>query len=408
MLAVLEPFQAALKALRANKMRSALTTLGIIIGVAAVIIVVSLVRGLERSVLKQIEKAGSQTLFVRPLMPQDIPFDEYQKVRNRDLTLDDMKALQRAVPQIVLVTPLAITSSEFKANGRTTTTTMVMTDESNLDANDIKLTAGRNFVSSDLRLGNKVAIIGPKIIEKLAIKGNPIGRILQTPTLSLEIIGVMEERGTTMGQDPDSQVIIPLSTGMPLLTDIQRRQLFFQVRIDPRTSADDGADLVRDALRRIRGFKPKEQEGFRVFSPKEIASLVGTITGVIGTVAGGMVSIALLVGGIGIMNIMLVSVTERTREIGVRKAIGAKRKDVLLQFLIEAALLSIFGGAIGILIGYILGAILGKALLGIVGTIPLWAVACAFGVPAVIGITFGLYPAWKASRLDPIDALRYE
>jgi len=405
---VYEPFQAAQKALRANKMRSALTTLGIIIGVAAVIIVVSLVRGLERSVLKQIEKAGSQTLFVRPLMPGDIPFDEFQKVRNRDLTLEDMKALQRAVPQIALVTPLAISSSEFKANGRTTTTTMVMTDESNVEANDIKLTAGRNFVSSDLRLGNKVAIIGPKIIEKLAIKGNPIGRVLQTPTLSLEIIGVMEERGTTMGQDPDSQVVIPLTTGMPLLSDIQRRQLFFQVRIDPRTSADDGADLVTDALRRIRGFKPKEQEGFKVFSPKEIASIVGTITGVIGTVAGGMVSIALLVGGIGIMNIMLVSVTERTREIGVRKAIGAKRQDVLLQFLIEAALLSVFGGAVGIAIGYAAGAALGQMLLGTIGTIPLWAVLCAFGVPAVIGITFGLYPAWKASRLDPIDALRYE
>jgi putative ABC transport system permease protein len=405
---VFEPFQAALKALRANKLRSALTTLGIIIGVAAVIIVVSLVRGLERSVLKQIEKAGSQTLFVRPLMPGDIPFDEFQKVRNRDLTLEDMRALQRVVPQIAGITPLAISSSEFKANGRSTTTTLVMTDETNLEANDIKLTAGRNFVTSDLRLGNKVAIIGPKIIEKLAIKGNPIGRILQTTSLSLEIIGVMEERGTTMGQDPDSQVVIPLTTGMPLLTDIQRRQLFFQVRIDPRTTADDGAMLVTDALRRIRGFKPKEQEGFKVFSPKEIASIVGTITGVIGTVAGGMVSIALLVGGIGIMNIMMVSVTERTREIGIRKAIGAKRRDVLLQFLIEASLLSVFGGAVGIVIGYGLGAALGQILLGTIGTIPLWAVVCAFGVPALIGITFGLYPAWKASRLDPIEALRYE
>jgi putative ABC transport system permease protein len=408
MMDVLEPFQAALRSLRANKLRSALTTLGIIIGVSAVIIVVSLVRGLERSVLKQIEKAGSQTLFVRPLMPQDIPFDEYQKVRNKDLTLEDMKALKRMVPQVVLITPQALSNSEFKANGRSTTTSLVMTDESNLEANDIHLTAGRNFVSSDLRLGNKVAIIGPKVLEKLAIKGNPIGRVLQTPTLSLEIIGVMEERGTTMGQDPDSQVIIPLTTGLPLLTDQQRRQLFCQVRIDPRTSADDGAELVTDALRRIRGLKPKEQEGFKVFSPKEIASIVGTITGVIGAVAGGMVSIALLVGGIGIMNIMLVNVTERTREIGVRKAVGAKRKDVMLQFLIEAALLSVLGGVLGIVLGYLLGAAIGKALLGTIGTIPLWAVLCAFGVPALIGVTFGLYPAWKASRLDPIEALRFE
>ncbi len=407
-MSAVEPFQAALKALRANKLRSMLTALGIIIGVAAVIVVVSLVQGLERSVLKQIERAGSQTLFVRPLMPQDIPFDQFVKVKNRDLTQDDLKALQRAVPQVTQVTPLAITNSEVKANGRTTSTTLVMSDDSYLELNDITLTLGRNFVPSDLRLGNKVAIIGPKVVEKLDIKGNPIGKLLQTPTLSLEIVGVLEERGTTIGNDPDSNVIIPLSTGLALLTDQQRRQLFFQVRIDPKISADDGADLVGDALRRIKGLKPKEQEGFRVFSPKQFASIIGSITGIITSVAGGMVSIALLVGGIGIMNIMLVSVTERTREIGIRKAVGAKRKDVLLQFLIEAALLSVFGGTAGILLGYGLGAIVGKALLGTVGRIPLWAVVSAFAVPAAIGVIFGLYPAAKASKLDPIEALRYE
>ena len=408
MMSAVEPFQAALKALRANKLRSMLTALGIIIGVAAVIIVVSLVQGLERSVLKQIERAGSQTLFVRPLMPQDIPFDQFVKVKIRDLTQDDLKALQRAVPQVTQVTPLAITNSEVKANGRTTSTTLVMSDDSYLELNDISLTLGRNFVPSDLRLGNKVAIIGPKVVEKLDIKGNPIGKLLQTPTLSLEIVGVLEERGTTIGNDPDSNVIIPLSTGLALLTDQQRRQLFFQVRIDPKISADDGADLVGDALRRIKGLKPKEQEGFKVFSPKQFASIIGSITGIITSVAGGMVSIALLVGGIGIMNIMLVSVTERTREIGIRKAVGAKRKDVMLQFLIEAALLSVFGGTVGILLGYALGAIVGKALLGTVGRIPLWAVVSAFAVPAAIGVIFGLYPAAKASKLDPIEALRYE
>ena len=405
---VFEPFQAALKALRANKMRSALTTLGIIIGVSAVIIVVSLVRGLEKSILKQIEKAGSQTLFVRPLMPHDIPFDEFSKVKNRDLTLDDMKALQRALPQVTQVTPLFFSGTELKANGRTTNVGMIMTDDTYIEQNGLTLTLGRNFVPSDLRLGNKVAIVGPKILDKLGIKGNPIGRLIQTPTLSLEIIGVLEEQGATMGQDPDNNLMIPLSTGTAMLSDIQRRQLMFQARIDPKIAADDGADMVKEALRRIKGFKPKEREGFQVFSPKQIASIIGNITGVIGTVAGGMVSIALLVGGIGIMNIMLVSVTERTREIGVRKAVGAKRRDIMLQFLIEAALLAVFGGAVGIVIGFIAGAALGKAMLGVAGTIPLWAVVAAFGVPALIGVVFGLYPAAKASKLDPIEALRYE
>jgi putative ABC transport system permease protein len=277
-----------------------------------------------------------------------------------------------------------------------------------LEQNSINLTAGRNFVPADLRLRSKVTIVGPKVLEKLGIKGNPLGRIISTSSLSLEVVGVLEEQGSSLGNDPDDQLVIPLSTGLALLTDQQRRQLFFQARIDPRLSADDGQDLVKDALRRIKGVKAKEREGFQVFSPKQITGIIGNITGYITAVAGGMVSIALLVGGIGIMNIMLVSVTERTREIGIRKAVGAKRRDVLTQFLIEAALLSVFGGAVGIVLGYIGGASLGQALFGVVGAIPLWAVVSAFGVPALIGVIFGLYPAAKASKLDPIDALRYE
>ena len=404
----LEPFHAALKALRANKMRSALTSLGIIIGVSAVIIVVSLVGGLEKSILKQIEKAGSQTLYVMPVSPWDLPPEEYSKIKNRDLTLEDMKALHRTLPQVTQVTPIFATSTELKANGRSTSVRMYMTDDTYIEQNGLSQTLGRNFVPSDLRLGNKVVIIGPKLLEKLAIRGNPIGRMIQTPTLSLEIIGVLEVQGNTLGQDRDSTAMIPLSTGMAMLSDAQRRQLMFQARIDPKISADEGADLVKDALRRIKGVKPKEREGFEVSSAKQIASMIGDITAVIGLVAGGMVSIALLVGGIGIMNIMLVSVTERTREIGVRKAVGAKRRDILLQFLIEAALLAVFGGAVGIVLGYASGAALSKAMMGVTGSIPLWAILAAFGVPAIIGVIFGLYPAARASKLDPIEALRFE
>jgi len=404
----LEPFHAALKALRANKMRSALTSLGIIIGVSAVIIVVSLVGGLEKSILKQIEKAGSQTLYVMPVSPWDLPPEEYSKIKNRDLTLEDMKALHRTLPQVTQVTPIFATSTELKANGRSTSVRMYMTDDTYIEQNGLSQTLGRNFVPSDLRLGNKVVIIGPKLLEKLAIRGNPIGRMIQTPTLSLEIIGVLEVQGNTLGQDRDSTAMIPLSTGMAMLSDAQRRQLMFQARIDPKISADEGADLVKDALRRIKGVKPKEREGFEVSSAKQIASMIGDITAVIGLVAGGMVSIALLVGGIGIMNIMLVSVTERTREIGVRKAVGAKRRDILLQFLIEAALLAVFGGAVGIVLGYVSGAALSKAMMGVTGSIPLWAILAAFGVPALIGVIFGLYPAARASKLDPIEALRFE
>jgi putative ABC transport system permease protein len=224
----------------------------------------------------------------------------------------------------------------------------------------------------------------------------------------LEIIGVLQERGATLGADPDSMILIPLSAGLPMLTEEQRHQLFFQVRIDSRMSADDGAELVTAALRRVKGLKPKEQEGFRVFSQRQFTSIVSGITRFIGAVAGGMVSIALLVGGVGIMNIMLVTVTERTREIGIRKSMGAKRRDILMQFLIEASLLAVLGGGIGIALGYSVGGAISHGFFGAVSPIPLWAVSSAFIVPAAIGILFGLYPAWKASMLDPIECLRYE
>jgi len=403
-----EPLSAAVRALKANKLRSGLTALGIIIGVAAVIVVVSMIQGLQGSVLKQIEKAGSQTLFIRPVFPTDMPFEEFTKIRNRDLTLEHMRELQRLVPQVHQMTPLFFNGGEAKSAGRSASVSIVMTDDSYLELNSIAVAQGRNFVPSDLRLGSKVAILGPRVLEKLGIKDNPLGRFVTTSGMSLEVIGVMEEQGAQLGNDPDNILLIPLTTGLAQLTDTQRRSLFFQARIDPRLSADDGADLVKDALRRIKGLKAKEPDSFQVFSPKQITNIIGGITKAITTVAGGMVSIALLVGGIGIMNIMLVSVTERTREIGVRKAVGAKRKHILAQFLIEAAFLCVAGGAIGIVLGYAGGALLGKALFGTYGTVPFWAIVSAFAVPAAIGVIFGMYPAAKASRLDPIEALRYE
>jgi putative ABC transport system permease protein len=408
MMAPLESFRFALAALRANRLRSALTTLGIVIGVAAVILVVSLVQGLEHSVLKEVEQAGSQTLFVRPLLLDDVPLEEFTKVRDRDLTREDLKALGKALPEVVQVTPLGFTATDLRAEGYSAHLPMVMTDDSYIEGNGLVLQAGRNFVPADGRLGSKVLILGSKAAEKLGLKGNPIGRRVATPTQSLEVIGVLAERGASLGNDPDSEVLVPLTTGLPLLTEEQRRQLFFQVRLDARISADDGAERVTEALRRIRGYRPGQPDGFKVFSQKQIGAMVGKITRIIGLVAAGMVSIALLVGGIGIMNIMLVSVTERTREIGIRKAIGAKRRDVLTQFLVEAALLSVLGGGAGLALGCLSGAVLGRVLFGAAGAVPVWALLCAVGIPAAIGVLFGLYPAWSAARLSPMESLKFE
>jgi len=408
MMDIREPFRAAFFSLKANKMRSALTTLGIVIGVSAVIIVVSLIQGLKSSVMGQLEGAGSNSLFVRPATPMDMPYEEFQKIKNRDMTLDDLRALTRMVPQIISVTPVFFTGGEVKSGGRNTNTQIYMTDDTWIDQNKVNLSMGRNFVPADMRLRSKVAIIGPRLIEKLGISGNPVGQFITALNMSLEIVGVLEAVGASIGNDEDDAIMIPITTGMATLPDHMRRQLIFQARHDPRINTDDAEDLVREALRRIRGVKPNEMEGFVVFSQKKIATMMDAITTSITAVAGGMVSIALLVGGIGIMNIMLVSVTERTREIGVRKAVGAKRFDILVQFLIEASVLCILGGALGILFGFFVGAVIGKILLNQIGGVPMWAMIAGFGVPAGIGILFGLYPAAKASKMDPIESLRYE
>ncbi|HCZ34012.1 MAG TPA: hypothetical protein DHV93_11525, partial [Holophagaceae bacterium] len=251
-----EPLSAAVRALKANKLRSALTTLGIIIGVAAVIVVVSLVQGLKTSVLKQVEKAGSQTLFVRPVFPGELPPEEFARLKDRDLTLDHMRALAKDMPQLTHLTPVFFAGYEVKLAGRTSNTRVVMTDDSYLELNSVNLSAGRNFVPSDLRLASKVAILGPTLVEKLGIQGNPIGRTLVVnKNLSLEIVGLLESQGGSLGNDPDDVIMVPLSTGISQLTETQRRQLFFQARVDPRLSADDGADMVTDALRRIKGLR---------------------------------------------------------------------------------------------------------------------------------------------------------
>lgn len=404
-----EPLSAAIRSLKANKLRSALTALGIVIGVSAVIVVVSLIQGLEKSVLREVEAAGSQTLFVRPIFRGELPPEEFARIKNRDLTLEHMRAIGEEVGIVKQVTPIFFTQSQIKWSGKSSSTQIVMTDESYVDINAEELTLGRNFVPADIRLGTKVALAGSGVIKKLNIVGNPLGQIISTDTLSLEIIGVLKEKGGSgFGGDPDDRILIPLSTGLPILPEQSRRQLFFQAKIDQAVNADDGAEIVEENLRRIKGVKSGEPTPFRVFSPKQIAALVGNITAIITSVAGGMVSIALLVGGIGIMNIMLVSVTERTREIGVRKAVGAKRADILTQFLIEASFLCVLGGAVGILLGFAVGSLVGKLLVGEVGWIPLWALVGSFVVPAGIGLIFGMYPAAKASKLDPIEALRYE
>jgi len=410
MMNIREPVRSAFASLKANKLRSALTTLGIVIGVSAVVTVVGLIQGFRGTIYSVMERFGSNVISVRPVSSWDMPSEEYKKVKNRDITLDDMRALARALPQVITsVTPATGSYSDAKYSGRSTNLNVIMTDETWFEQNRFNLAIGRNFVPADMRLKSKVAIIGWPIIKRLGISGNPVGQYISTLGMSLEIVGVMEELGGAgvLGEQ-DIVMFIPITTGMATLPDNRRRQLSFDARYDPNLDVDDVEDLVRDALRRIRGVKSNEVEGFNLTTMKQEVDTFNTIFAAITGIAGGMVGIALLVGGVGIMNIMLVSVTERTREIGVRKAVGAKRRHIMLQFLVEATVLCLLGGALGILIGFVVGNTLSKILFNQIRAIPMWAFVAGFGVPAAIGIFFGYYPAAKASKLDPIESLRYE
>jgi putative ABC transport system permease protein len=404
-----EPFRAAFTSLRANKMRTALTALGIVIGVSAVITVVSMVQGFKGVFMGIMEKFGSNTVNVMPVNPWSMRPEEYKKIKNTYLTMYDMRALAMELPRVILsVTPIIETGGNVKHEGRSISAPLYMTDETWLEHNKFELAAGRSLVPADMRIKSKVAIIGKAYIENLGIRGEPVGQFISIQDRSFEIIGVFEDLGASMLNDFNNLLVIPITTGMTMISDTQRKRFSFMGRYEPALDADYVEDTVRDTLRRIHGLKFNEIEGFRVTTMKrEAASFNLAILAITG-ITGGMVSIALLVGGVGIMNIMLVSVTERTREIGIRKAVGAKRGHILTQFLIEALVLCLFGGAIGILLGYLLGATASKIIFNQVPGIPLFAYIIGFGVPAAIGIFFGYYPAAKASKLDPIESLRYE
>lgn len=403
-----EIFQAAVRSIRAHILRSFLTTLGIMVGVAGVVAVIGLGQGLEQSILREVEKAGSQTIFVESIYPGDVSEEVYRKIQHHYLTIEDMIILKERTPQIHQVVPIFLMRVDIKRENRNIMSRTMLTDDSYLDVNGGSLAFGRNFVPSDLRMNNKVAILGSRVPDMLGIKGNPIGKYFSVGDLTVQVIGVLEEQGKSLDKDPDGQVIIPISTGMPLLTDRQRDDFMFQVKLNSGVSAENGAYIIENALRRIKSLHPQEPSGFKASTSKQAAEMIGKIITAITAVAGGMVSIALVVGGIGIMNIMLVSVMERTREIGVRRALGAHRFHILTQFLVEAAILSLSGGAIGMIIGYLLGLGLCKVLMGTSGGVPIWAVLSAFTIPVGIGVIFGFYPAARASKLDIIDALRYE
>jgi putative ABC transport system permease protein len=406
---LLRPFFSAViavRALRRNKLRSVLTALGIIIGVASVVAMVAVGNGAQARIESQVSALGQNLLIV---------FAGNKKTAGVNaglgsastLNLADAQALAREVPDVVAISPEVSTSAQVIAGGRNWSTTVVGESPEYLGIRAWTLSAGSMFIDRDVRGAAKVAVIGAKTANQLFGPVNPVGQSIRVKNIPFLIIGLLESKGAGMGgNDQDDRLIIPYTTAMKRITgDKNLRIINVQVSESDRMSL---AERQINAVLRQRHRLPAEsKDDFNILNQKEISDTVGNVTAVITIFLGAIASMSLVVGGIGIMNIMLVSVTERTREIGIRVAVGAKGSDIMLQFLIEAVTLSLLGGAIGVGVG--LGASkLTAVFAGFDAIVSPGSVVLAFTVSFVIGVFFGFYPAKRAAALDPIDALRYE
>jgi len=409
MFSLLESLRSALASIRAHALRSFLTTLGIIIGVASVIAVVSVIQGLSHSISNQFAGLGSNSLTLR----SDTSFEEAMQGKRNRLTLRDYEAIVHHIEDIHSVTPMFVTGGDFggtiRAGANSAISRVLATTPSYQDTQQVFPAQGRFITPADDRSRRRVAVIGEKLRENLRLPEDPVGSFIEISGEWFRVVGLMEERGDLFGFSQDDYAIIPFGTGMALSPDPLRQDISISFNVADIEQIDPVRDRITALLRQLHGLKPGQRNDFKVETAKQLTQSFAGIIDSITVVLGSIVGVSLLVGGIGIMNIMLVSVTERTREIGISKALGAKRHHIMMQFLIEATTLSVLGGLIGLLLGYALGFGAAKMIPGFPdAVVPWWAVLLAFGFSTLVGIVFGLMPAAKAARLDPIEALRYE
>jgi putative ABC transport system permease protein len=393
----------ALDNLRVNKLRSFLTLLGIIIGVGTVVIMISIVEGARANVIKQFESVGSNLIYV--IYAPEQRQSGQGRGTFRGLTMRDVKAIREGCPLIAKISPEMRYQAKARRGTNERLASIVGVGAEVNDVLNIKLARGRRFTEEDEEQRQRVCILGPKIAGHLFDFDDPIGREVVIRDVRLQVVGIMESQGRTMGEDRDAFIYVPLSV-------MHKRLLGTDVlaTINCKAVAPDKVDAACDQIWRLMmRYHDKNVKDFIVDSQERMLKAIGAVLSTFTVVLGGIGALALLVGGIGIMNIMLVSVTERTREIGIRKAVGARQRDILIQFLMESITLSGFGGVFGIAFGaglsYLVGVVMGERL---PTAVPLWACVLAFSFSASVGIFFGIYPAYRAAKLDPIMALRYE
>ncbi len=403
-----EAIKVALQSLWANKMRTILTVIGVVIGVASVIAIITLVNGADRFVATKISRHGSDTLTVTRLPPVIFSGEEYLRVNKRkNITWEEYLYLQRTCSLCkVIGADISSTGTVISGKQSSNNTDVNGWTASMVDIDALNVVQGRPLTPMDEELGTHNIVVGYDIVENLLPNTDPIGQQLRVDGEVYTIIGVGERLGETLGQSQDNYVDMPLSTYLHTHGEHESLNIYAKAGTAP-SALDNAIDQVRALLRARRHDRPGDEDSFSISTNETFVQVWKQLTDTFAFVMVGIASISLVVGGVVIMNIMLVSVTERTREIGIRKALGAKRRDVLLQFLIESATMALLGGFAGVVGGVSVAEIV-THVIGWPSSVALWSVLLGLFVATSVGIFFGVYPAHKAAVLDPIVALRAE
>jgi putative ABC transport system permease protein len=397
-----ETLRTAWKALGASKLRTALTTLGMVIGVGAVVTMLALGEGARAMVEGHIRSLGTNLLTVSPGAPARGP------VRTgsvETLTWDDAKAIA-ALQEVTAVAPESMGSAQVRYLAKNMTGSVIGTTPSYLAIRSFDLTAGAAFSDNDVQARRRLAIIGANVAKKLFGNLAPVGERIQIKGMSFKVVGVLEEKGNQGFSSPDDQILVPLSTHQSVLFGKD-----YLSSISVQVASEGASSRVKAEISRVLRLRHRlaagVQDDFDVRSQQEMLQVMGQVTGAFTALLGSVAAVSLLVGGIGIMNIMLVSVGERTREIGLRMAVGAKRRTILLQFLVESIIVSVAGGLVGLGLG-MLGAMGVARFAGWPSVVPPYAVVLALATSLGVGVVFGVGPARRAARLDPVEALLHE
>lgn len=402
-------FKIALRSLKINKMRSILTSLGIIIGVSAVIIMLSVGEGAKGKISKDISSMGSNLLMVMSGASTSGGVRMGSGTKPT-LTMKDSESILKECPSVLDVAPIVSGAKQLIYSNQNWSTAVYGVTPSYMSVNLWEIEEGRSITEEDVKNTTKVAILGSTVTTNLFGDLDPVGKTIRIGGMPFKIIGILKSKGQSgMGQDKDDTVLIPITTGQKKLfgTDFPGTVKFINVQAKSENTLNSAEEEIKTLLRERHNIGKNEDDDFTIRNFTQMLETVKQATNTMTILLGSIASVSLLVGGIGIMNIMLVSVTERTKEIGIRMAIGAKAMDIRLQFLIEALLLSLAGGFIGVIIG-VLGAKTVQLFSELSISISMFSILLSFGFSGLVGIGFGFYPAYKASLLNPIDALRYE